>query len=312
MSVGSELARFLIRVSNVRRVFASESEMHAYVARNRPAKERRPPSEIFTRFRTERRDINGRPVYHIQPSDNTPERHIVFLHGGAYVGVMKILEWKFLIRLMEAQPCQVTVPLYGLAPEYTYRDTFELMTKLYRGLLTENSAENIFLLGESCGGGIALGFAQSLMELDLPQPGGLVLLSPALDITLRNPDIPEIEARDPVMAVPGNREAGRMWAGGDDPTIPQLSPINGPLKGLAPICALVGSNEILMPDVRRLRDRANEEAQTFQYLEYRSMFHVWMLLPTPEGQQATNDVIEFIDHPRKTKSASTRAAAAAH
>ena len=62
----------------------------------------------------------------------------------------------------------------------------------------------------------------------------LVLLSPWLDLTISNPDVPAVEVRDPWLASTGLRVAGLTWAGGDDPTQPRLSPLNGELAGLAP------------------------------------------------------------------------------
>jgi acetyl esterase/lipase len=74
-----------------------------------------------------------------------------------------------------------------------------------------------------------LGLAQTFEEPGLPQPRRLVLISPWLDLTLSNPDLPAVEARDPWLSIAGTREAGTAWADGDDPTDPQLSPLNGPL-----------------------------------------------------------------------------------
>lgn len=294
MSIESETIKWLLRIGNAKWDFSSEQAMRHFVQYRRPVLERKPERYLDKRFDISEKMINGFRVYHARPREETPRRHIVFLHGGAYVSVMKGVHWGFIRRLMTTTACQVTVPLYGLAPRYHYKDAYHLLTEVYRNIVREQDPRDLIIAGDSCGGGLALGFAQTLASQQLPQPGGLILLSPWLDITLQNPAIAEIEPRDPVLAVPGNQEAGRMWAAGDDPRLPMLSPLYGELTGLPPILAMIGSRDLLMPDVRRLRDKALACAHPFQYREYEGMFHNWMLSPIPEGRQALAEITQFI------------------
>lgn len=294
MSSESEWARFLLRISDVKWSFSSDFAMRHFVKHRRPEKERAPTGFLSPQATVRLRRLEGFPVYQVDRRDQTPVKHVLFLHGGAYVSPMKGMHWNFLNRLMAAQPCKVTVPLYGLAPNYDYRDAYRLLNTVYRDLLETHVAEDIIIIGDSSGGGLGLGFAQMLRDNHLPQPGSLILMSPWLDIRLQNPDIADIEPRDPILSVPGSREAGRMWAAGEDPANPLLSPINGSLEGLAPICMLMGSDDILMPDARLLRDKARAEGHPLQYLEYDAMFHIWMLSPIPEGRQALKDIVAFI------------------
>jgi acetyl esterase/lipase len=90
-------------------------------------------------------------------------------------------------------------------------------------------------MGDSAGGGFALALAQALLEKELPQPGNIILISPWLDITMTNPEIPAFEEKDPMLAVYGLAEIGKVYAGNTDPGHYMLSPINGPVVGLAPI-----------------------------------------------------------------------------
>jgi monoterpene epsilon-lactone hydrolase len=53
-----------------------------------------------------------------------------------------------------------------------------------------------------------------------------------------------VQARDPWPAPVGLREVGPSWAGGDGPTDPRLSTLNGPLTGLAPLAS--GNNRFDM------------------------------------------------------------------
>jgi monoterpene epsilon-lactone hydrolase len=63
-------------------------------------------------------------------------------------------------------------------------------------LLTDVEASAVSVLGDSAGGGLAFGLARTLGEAALPQPARLVLIAPWLDLTMSNPGIPVVEARD--------------------------------------------------------------------------------------------------------------------
>lgn len=298
MSIRSALAKTALRATCLKWIFGSELRVRKLIYHSPAKKEALPPRSVMTRYRVDSYLMTGRPVYHIQPRDNLPVRHVFYLHGGAYVAPIVKLHWQFLSRLMNNLPCQLTVPLYGLAPRYTYRDAFIFLTTVYQNLLENNSPQHIIFMGDSSGGGLALAFAQALRDARLPQPGGIVMLSPWLDITASHPEMSVIEKRDPILAIRGAREAGTIWAGGSDPDIPQLSPINGSLKGLAPLCLLTGTDDILFTDARSLRDKAHAENHSLCYLEYPSMFHAWMLLGLlPESEQALRDIVDYV---RKT------------
>jgi epsilon-lactone hydrolase len=121
-----------------------------------------------------------------------------------------------------------------LAPEHTYRDTYPLLLALYQHLCDTLHPENLTIMGDSAGGGMALSLVQQAVAQGLPHPKQTFLTSPWLDLTLRNPAIASRDRSDPVLISAGMRVLARWWAGGDDPTSPVLSPINGSLAGIGP------------------------------------------------------------------------------
>lgn len=296
MSMQSAIVKAAIRASCLKWIFGTELGVRNLVYHSAIKKEALPPRDLTARYRVKTCQFGDRPVYHVEPHNHAPFQHVFYLHGGAYVAPIVRLHWNFLSRLMCSLPCQLTVPLYGLAPKYTCEEAFVFLANAYRKLLENNAAQNIVFMGDSSGGGLALAFAQMLRDVGLPQPGGVVMLSPWLDLTVSHPQTAEIEKRDPLLAIRGAREAGKIWAGGSDPRIPQLSPINGSLEGLPPLCLLTGTDDILLPDARALRDKAHVENHPLCYREYPSMFHAWMLLGwLPESRQALRDITEFMD-----------------
>ena len=141
-----------------------------------------------------------------------------------------------------------------------------------------------------------LGLAQTFEEPGLPQPRRLVLISPWLDLTLSNPDLPAVEARDPWLSIAGTREAGTAWADGDDPTDPQLSPLNGPLDepldGLPPINVYVGTRELCYPDVLHLQERGVTDGVKLQATVCDGAVRVYPLVPAPEGRAAARTIVQ--------------------
>ena len=110
--------------------------------------------------------------------------HVLYTHGGAYVSPLSEPHWEIVGQLIEAGGAAVTVATYPLAPEHTHEAAYQLLERVYRGLLTRVPHERIVLCGDSAGGGLALGQALYYRDRSLPTAGHVVLLAPWLDATL--------------------------------------------------------------------------------------------------------------------------------
>jgi acetyl esterase/lipase len=252
-----------------------------------------PPARLRTRHDVRTRMVEGFPVHTVGPRGRPAERAAIYLHGGAYISAIAPQHWALIGALADAG-VRVEVPHYGLAPEHTHREAYPFVTAVYRELLEQVDPGAVTIAGDSAGGGLALGFAQVLSAAELPQPRQLVLLSPWLDLTISNPEVPAVEARDPWLASVGLRVAGEAWAGGDDPTQPRLSPLNGPLAGLAPLHVYVGTREICLPDVLELQRRAEAAGAQADVVVCEGAVHVYPLVPAPEGRTAARQIVTRI------------------
>ena len=252
-----------------------------------------PPVGLRTRHDVRTRPVQGFPCTTVAPRNGGTGRTVVYLHGGSYTGEIAPQHWALISKLADAG-VRVEVPLYGLAPQHTHREAYPFVTEVYRDLLAEVDASAVTVAGDSAGGGLALGFAQTLAAEQLPQPRRLVLLSPWLDLTLSHPGLPALEPRDPWLNIDGTVEAGKVWAGGDDPTQPRLSPINGPLAGLAPMDVYVGTHELCLPDALLLQERAATAGAELRLTVCPGAVHVYPLVPAPEGRAAARRIVEGI------------------
>src|SRR6185295_4560657 len=253
-----------------------------------------PSKRLHRKHLITRRSIDGHLVWTIAPKQNASGKHIIYLHGGAYVNSFAPQHWDFMSKLVDRLSCTITAPNYPHAPEHNVHDVFALMLPLYNELANSAGSSNITIMGDSSGGGISLALAQRLREDGHDQPGQVVLLSPWLDATLSNPEIAEFDKIDPFLGVEGLKYGGAAYARDVDPKSYMVSPVYGSLKNLAPITLFIGTRDILYPDCRKLRDKASAEGVRLDYREYDQMVHNWMLGPMPEAKRAIAEIVETI------------------
>ncbi len=279
-----------VRLAYKPRMATAERGRARVAAPKRPSA---PPATLRKRHAVSTRRVGGFDCHTVAPREGRVDRAAVYLHGGAYIGEISPQHWALVSRMADAG-VRVEVPSYGLAPTFTYRDAYPFVTAVYRDLVADFGADAVTVAGDSAGGGLALGLVRGLDDAGLPQPRRLILIAPWLDLTMSNPDIPPVEARDPWLSRAGLREAASAWAGGDDPTDHRLSPLNGPLAGLAPIDVYVGTRDICLPDSLLLRDRATAEGAALRLTVCEGAVHVYPLVPAPEGRAAAREIVREV------------------
>jgi acetyl esterase/lipase len=289
-SIQSKAINLLLRIVGMKRTVNRMRERVA--AGDRTYTE--PSPRLHRKHQISKREVNGHLVWTIAPKANANGKHIIYLHGGAYVNSFASQHWGLMSRLVQNLNCTVTAPNYPHAPEYYVHDVFDLLLPLYKELAAATGSANVTLMGDSSGGGISLALAQRLREDGHEQPGHIVLLSPWLDATLSNPEITEFDKVDPFLGTEGLRYGGAAYARDVDPKSYLVSPVYGRLQGLAPISLFIGTRDILFPDCRKLRDQARAEGVEINYREYEGMVHDWMLVPMPEAKQAVREIVEAI------------------
>ncbi|MFJ2093364.1 alpha/beta hydrolase [Streptomyces sp. NPDC087901] len=291
----------ILRLRGGKKVLASADHTRARVAQRalRPAPYAPPKS--LERGTALTADLKGDwPLYDIGPTTEAASRRVLYLHGGCYLLEILPAHWRFVAQLARRASARVTVPIYPLAPRRHASDLVPATADLLARVIEEAGADNMILMGDSAGGGLALATAQYLRDHHGLQPARTVLISPWLDVTTNHPDQVAIEPLDPMLARPGLVEAGRLYAGGLDPADPLVSPLHGTMQGLAPLTVLCGTHDILVTDSRALTDKARAAGVPVDYHEAAAMPHVFPLMPTPEGRTARALVIDACRVPART------------
>lgn len=288
----------LLWLSRRQRQFASAAALIDAVRKDRKNVTGEPPAGFQDRFSMTRKTVQGSVCHVLAPKQSVQDCvHVLYFHGGAYCKEMSSVHWDYVASVVDATGCTVHIPLYPLAPEYTYNHTYSLLDDIYRGLSAEVPTERLAFLGDSAGGGLALGFAQSLLAKGLPQPRNIVLISPWLDLTASHLEHTSRDVDDPWLMVPGIRAAAAWWAGTADLRDPLISPLHGPLDGLGRLTLLIGTRDSLVAECRAFRDRALEEGIELEWIEAPGMIHVWPILPLKEAAEARALIVSRIMAP---------------
>ena len=191
------------------------------------------PKGIY-RTKVETRDMFGCQMVIFNEVEDC-ERLVIYLHGGIYVNEIKSVHISFCDKLAKKVNACVFAPIYPLAPNHTYEETYEIVEKLYRYFLELDKP--IIIMGDSAGGGLSAAFAEHLAVIDLPQPENLILISPWLDVSMSG-DYDEVEF-DPMLGVDGLREMGETWAAELDPKDYKVSPLFGEVDMLMTVAPSV-------------------------------------------------------------------------
>ncbi len=233
---------------------------------------------------------------------------VLYLPGGGYVEKAMSPHWLFADKIARGSGRTVYLASYPTAPVHTYIETFTLLDALYRTLLKKYGADNIVLVGDSAGGGLAAALCQYFAQKGLPQPSKTILLSPWVDATMTNSSISEIEKVDPML--PKNAfMAAIAWAGEDYSAILekvpdnsklwewQISPLRGDVSVMKNVRIFVGIHEIFYPDIllfdKKLRDSG---VDVFTYVAP-EMVHEFPLFPLKEVKWSVDEIIRILSEP---------------
>ena len=234
------------------------------------------------------------PSYVITPRHLEPTRTVVYLHGGGYMGPISTFQVRYAGRLARALGARVVLPDYPLAPEHTWRDSFEPLVAL-AGRWAEEPGGAV-LAGDSSGGGYALALAEAMRDRGLPQATHLVLHAPWVDLTMSAPGTVEADAVDPWLFLSKSKAYAAWWAGStDDLARPEVSPGLGDLRGLPPALMFYGTRDLLAPACAVLARRAAEAGWDLTTVVEPDVMHVYPVLPLlPEAGRALRRTVAWL------------------
>ncbi|MGP8033642.1 MAG: alpha/beta hydrolase [Steroidobacteraceae bacterium] len=226
-----------------------------------------------------------------------PTRIILYLHGGAFFMGSPASYRNRAMRLSYRCHAEVFVPAYRLAPEHPYPAAFDDALAAWKLVNTLRRDAPLFVAGDSAGGGLSLSLLVRLRDLGLSMPNGAVLLSPWTDLTVSGASIEGNHGKDLWFTRKHLETWASYYVGRADGHSPYVSPVFADLAGLPPLLLLVGENELLLDDARRVRDAAAKNGISATLLIGAGMQHDWPLtLPwLEESRLAWNAMRTFVE-----------------
>lgn len=234
----------------------------------------------------------------LRPKDPAPGKVLLYIHGGAYVVGSCRTHRQMVSHIARAARINALVPQYRLAPEHPFPAAIDDLVGVYRSLLDDGfKSGDIFVAGDSAGGGLTVATLLSLRHAGLPMPAAVVLLSPYLDVTASGESATTRAEQDPYFDAQDMSVVVDNYCGGEaDLRNPLISPVFANVAGLPPTLIQVGDDEILLSDSTRFAEKMKEAGLNVELEIWPNMWHVFQLFigKMPESRRAINRIGAYL------------------
>ena len=170
-------------------------------------------------------DADGVRADFIATPASEGDRHVLFLHGGAFIigspNLYRHLTW----RIASAARARLLAVDYRLAPEHPFPAALEDAFTAYNWLVSRGTDPGrIAVMGDSAGGGLVFSLMLRLRDEGYPLPGAAVALSPWTDLALTGASLRVNAIYDPMLSADDPPLFVNDYLAGADPRAPYVSP----------------------------------------------------------------------------------------
>ncbi len=270
--------------------FTSVDAAEAYIAEK--AESNREPVVIEkARFRMSLREekLDALQAF-IYNDQEHPAQTVFYFHGGAYINQPNNQQTTMAARTAKETGAEVVLMVYPKEPVYNCATAYDLCLSYYLDYLDDNDCGKVVFMGDSAGGGLALGLAEVLQQDGNPGPEELILISPWVDLSMSNGELEDCLDLDPMLGIDGLRRMGEVWADGLPVTDARVSPLYGDLSGLCPVTLTTGTWEVLYPDTMLLAQKLGDAGVDCNLIIGERMIHCYPICPIPEAKAAQSAI----------------------
>lgn len=232
----------------------------------------------------------------IRRGETDEHRLVIYYHGGGFFFGSSRSHRVIATHLARTSGAAVLAADYRLAPEHPAPAAHDDALAVYRWALAQGyDPAAIALTGDSAGGNLALSVAVRAKKEGLPQPGALVLMSPALDLASEghsHHSVPDAPLLTPGLMALFNA----VYVGAGDRKSELVTPFYSDFTGLAPTLVQVGSWEILRDDSVTVVERLKAAGVSAELKVFDGMVHSWQLFAPmlDEGMQSIEEAGGFL------------------
>lgn len=224
--------------------------------------------------------------------------HVFLLHGGGY-SAEALPRHADIVRTLVSRGFRVTAFAYPLFPEHDLMEIHEAVYDAWKLLCSLYPDDTFALFGDSAGGALGLNLEMRLRdEGDMRRPMKTVFASPALDMSLTNPEIDNYKDIDISVSFYSAKKLGEYLAGDRDPKGIFLSPLYGSHHDLGEMLMFYGGKEFLRPDcelfVEKIRETPGTQMKAYMASERYHDYLMWVNYP--ESVDAFEKIAAFLEN----------------
>jgi monoterpene epsilon-lactone hydrolase len=232
----------------------------------------------------------------IRREETDERRLVIYYHGGGFFFGSSRSHRVIATHLARTSGAAVLAADYRLAPEHPAPAAHDDAFAVYKWALAQGyDSSAIALTGDSAGGNLALSVAVRAKKEGLPQPGALVLMSPALDLASVGDSHHSVT--DAPLLTPGLMQLfNAVYVGAGDRKSELVTPFYSDFTGLPPTLVQVGSWEILRDDSVTVVERLKAAGVSAELKVFDGMVHSWQLFAPmlDEGMQSIEEAGSFL------------------
>lgn len=264
----------------------------------RGMRQERPPRKLRRSVTVSTDRPDGVPVTWLAP-ERVDNGAVVYLPGGLYVAGPVAQQWNWLGEIQRRTNLATALISYRKPPQHPHPAALDdaiaaILASHRRGELIDG---RWILAGDSAGGHLAIAACQRLRDTDGPMPAGLLLTAPLVDMEMANLDTAAAIKADPTSTDSTFWWGFKLYAGDTPLHDPTLSPINASVDRLPPVHLNIGTRDLFLYDVRRMREKLQHAGVDVTYIEQQDAKHTYPLRAhTPEAQWTTDDQVRWIQH----------------
>jgi acetyl esterase/lipase len=231
------------------------------------------------------------------PSNPTPERVLINLHGGGFNSdsgsLVEGIPIAYLAKI------KVVSVYYRLAPEHPFPADVDDVVAVYKELLKTYKPHNIGIYGTSAGAILTAEVAVRLKQIGLPLPAALGIFSALADFS-RPGDSWQMYT---LTGLPGFLEPTDPIHPHDDPYVgktdrkdPVLSPLFADLHGMPPSLLVTSTRDILLSGTTIFHRALLHAGDDSQLVVFEALPHAfWYHFDLPETQEALELMAKFFN-----------------
>jgi acetyl esterase/lipase len=257
-------------------------------------------SRVFKNDKTvfsEKIMLNEVSVEWFRPLKIRSDKVIIYFHGGGYVYGSSDTHRPFINRIAKGSGIVVLSVNYRLAPENPFPAAHDDALSVYQSLINtgDYKPEQIILMGDSAGAALCTGTLLKLKAAKKEMPNSAVLICPWIDPKADDNSIISNDEYD-IIGYPFLLDCADKYLQGVYEKNPLVAPVYADLTGLPPMLIQVGTAEVLLTQVRKLKAKAESDKVEITYTEYEDMFHTFLISNpnVPQSEAALEEILAYL------------------